>query len=391
MAPWYGHLIPPTDAAHAAMGHDRGMRLPWTSAGFRGFADIAVPWAVGLFLVLVALGEGDNGAPTGVVVLLVALAAVQAVALRWRRSHPIPVTTVSVIGGFAWLLIAPETVVPVAGYFAVFALASVEPPRVSLFGLLALTAVASVNFFTTTGGDGAFALVLGVGAWALGEALRNRKVVIHEEAKRAVADEQARIARELHDVIAHSVSVIVVQAAAADDVFEEHPDKARAALRSIEQTGRDALGELRRVLSGVRPVEEAGPHQPAPGLDRVEELADPLRAGGLDVVMRREGNAVEIPVGVDLSAYRIVQEALTNTLRHSRATRVDVLLRLGADALEVDVRDNGRPVADGSAGGGRGLVGMRERAALLGGTFEAGPMEGGGYRVHALLPLEAPR
>jgi signal transduction histidine kinase len=367
------------------------MRLPWTSAGFRGFADIAVPWAVGLFLVLVALGEGDNGAPTGVVVLLVALAAVQAVALRWRRSHPIPVTTVSVIGGFAWLLIAPETVVPVAGYFAVFALASVEPPRVSLFGLLALTAVASVNFFTTTGGDGAFALVLGVGAWALGEALRNRKVVIHEEAKRAVADEQARIARELHDVIAHSVSVIVVQAAAADDVFEEHPDKARAALRSIEQTGRDALGELRRVLSGVRPVEEAGPHEPAPGLDRVEELADPLRAGGLDVVMRREGNAVEIPVGVDLSAYRIVQEALTNTLRHSRATRVDVLLRLGADALEVDVRDNGRPVADGSAGGGRGLVGMRERAALLGGTFEAGPMEGGGYRVHALLPLEAPR
>ena len=367
------------------------MRRPWTSAGLRGFADVAVPYAVGAFLVLVALGEGDDGASTGVVLLLVALAVVQAVALRWRRSHPLPVTAITVVGGLAWLLIAPETVMPVAGYFAVFALASVEPPRVSLFGLLALMAVASVNFFTTTGGDGAFAVVLGVGAWALGEAARNRREVIHEEAKRAVADEQARIARELHDVVAHSVSVIVVQAAAADDVFDEHPDKARAALRSIEQTGRDALGELRRVLSGVRPVEEAGAHEPAPGLDRVEELAEPLRAGGLDVVMRREGNAAEIPAGVDLSAYRIVQEALTNTLRHSRATRVDVLLRLGADALEVDVRDNGRTVADGGAGGGRGLVGMRERAALLGGTLEAGPMKGGGYRVHALLPLEAER
>jgi signal transduction histidine kinase len=256
---------------------------------------------------------------------------------------------------------------------------------------VALMAVTSINFFSTSSGDAGFAIVLGVGAWALGEAARNRRVVIHEEARRAVADEQARIARELHDVVAHSVSVIVVQAAAADDVFEQHPDKARAALRSIEQTGRDALRELRRVLSGVRPVDEAGPHEPAPGLDRVEELAEPLRASGLDVVMRREGNAVEIPAGVDLSAYRIVQEALTNTLRHSRATRVDVRLRLGADALEVDVRDNGRPVADGSAGGGRGLVGMRERAGLLGGTFEAGPMEGGGYRVHALLPLEAER
>ena len=394
MPRWYVRrrlLIPATDAARAAMGHDRAMRWPWKSAGLRGFADVAVPWAVGIFLVLVALGEGESGAPAGVVLLLIALAVLQAVALRWRHSHPIPVTAVSLIGGAAWLLIAPESVLPVAGYFAVFALASAAPPRVSLFGLLALTAVTSINFFTTTSADGGFAVVLGVGAWALGEAARNRRVVIHEEAKRAVADEQARIARELHDVVAHSVSVIVVQAAAADDVFEQHPDKARAALRSIEQTGRDALRELRRVLSGVRPVEEAGPHEPAPGLDRVEELAGPLRAGGLDVVMRREGNAVEIPAGVDLSAYRIVQEALTNTLRHSRATRVDVLLRLGAGALAVDVRDNGRPVADGSAGGGRGLVGMRERAALLGGTFEAGPIEGGGYRVHALLPVEAER
>ena len=361
------------------------MRRPWTTKGLRGFADVAVPWAVGLFLVLVALGEGEDGAPAGVVLLLIALAVLQGVALRWRRTHPLPVTAVALIGGLAVLLISPESVMPVAGYFAVGAMASVWPPRVSLFGLVALTAVASVNFFSTTAEDAGFAIVLGVGAWALGEAARNRRVVIHEEARRAVADEQARIGREIHDVVAHSVSVIVVQAAAADDVFEERPDQARAALRSIEQTGRDALRELRLVLGAVRP--DADGSTPAPGLDRLDELAEPLRAGGLDVVMHREGDG-DVPAGVDLSAYRIVQEALTNTLRHARATRAEVVLRLDPEALEVDVRDNGRPAITASEGG-HGLVGMRERATMLGGTFEAGPLPEGGYRVHARLPLEA--
>ena len=211
--------------------------------------------------------------------------------------------------------------------------------------------------------------------------------MIHEEARRAVADEQARIAREVHDVVAHSVSVIVVQAAAADDVFDEHPDQARDALRSIEHTGRDALRELRLLLGAMRPAGDGAEHAPAPGLERLDELAEPLRAGGLDVVMRREGDG-DVPAGVDLSAYRIVQEALTNTLRHARATRAEVVLRLGPEALEVDVRDNGRPSVALSEGG-HGLVGMRERATMLGGTFEAGPMPEGGYRVHARLPLEA--
>ena len=364
------------------------MRLPWTPTGLRGFANVAVPWIVGIFGTVVALGEGENGAPPGVVLLLLALAVGQGVAMRWRRTHPIPVTAVALVTGLAVLAISPDSVMPVAGYFAVGALASVFPPRVSLFGLAGVTAVASLNFFTVNAEDAAFAIVLGFGAWALGEAARNRRVVIHEEARRAVADEQARIARDVHDVVAHSVSVIVVQAAAADDVFEERPDQARAALRSIEQTGRDALRELRLVLGAMRPDPDAAEHEPQPSLDRLDELAEPLRAGGLDVVMRREGDEGDLPAGVDLSAYRIVQEALTNTLRHARATRAEVVLRLGPDALEVDVRDNGRP-AGAATEGGHGLMGMRERATMLGGTFEAGPLPEGGYRVHACLPLEA--
>ena len=363
------------------------MRLPWTSTGLRGFANVAVPWLVGIFGVLVALGEGENGAPSGVVVLLLALAVAQGVAMRWRRTHPIPVTAVALVAGLAVLAISPDSVMPVAGYFAVGALASVFPPRVSLFGLAGVTAVASLNFFTVNAEDAAFAIVLGFGAWALGEAARNRRVVIHEEARRAVADEQARIARDVHDVVAHSVSVIVVQAAAADDVFEDRPDQARAALRSIEQTGRDALRELRLVLGAMRPGADAPEHEPRPSLARLDELAEPLRAGGLDVVMRREGDG-DIPAGVDLSAYRIVQEALTNTLRHARATRAEVVLRVETEALEVDVRDNGRPATPATEGG-HGLVGMRERATMLGGSFEAGPLPEGGYRVHARLPLEA--
>jgi signal transduction histidine kinase len=231
-------------------------------------------------------------------------------------------------------------------------------------------------------------MAIAVGAWALGEAARNRRVAIEEERRRAVGEEQARIARELHDVIAHSVSVIVVQAGAADDVFDTRPDQARAALLSIEQAGRDALAELRRLLGGVRA--EADPAGPQPGLERLDELAEPMRAGGLDVVVHREGSPAPLPAGVELSAYRIVQEALTNTLRHARATRAEVTVRYGADAVEVDVRDDGH-AAPANDGGGRGLVGMRERASLLGGTLEAGPLPRGGYRVHARLPLEQAR
>src|SRR4051794_26517727 len=367
--------------------HDGVMRLT-SRRRLARVADFAIPWGVGIFLALVVVDDVATPTTWWALLLGVALAAVQGAALRWRRRRPEAVMAVTVVAGLAMQPIAPELVVPFAGLFAVGSLAATRPPRISVLGLLALLGLIATDFIPPAAGDALFPMGIAIGAWALGEASRNRRSAIQEEAKRAVAEEQARIARELHDVIAHSVSVIVVQAAAADDVFDERPDQARAALRSIEHAGRDALGELRRLLSAVQAADPSGPQ---PGLDRLDELAEPLRAGGLDVIVRREGEPAPLPAGVDLSAYRIVQEALTNTLRHARATSAEVTVRFVGDAVEVDVRDDGRPAPTDGHTGGRGLLGMRERASLLGGTLEAGPLPRGGYRVHARLPLEASR
>jgi signal transduction histidine kinase len=352
-------------------------------------ADVLIPWGVGLFLALVVLDEGRNDSSLVTLAGLL-LVVVQAVALRWRRRSPERATAVVLAASVPFQLLIPAVVVPFAALFAVGSLAAARPPRVSVPALGVLLAISAMNFFTATVEDTTFTMAVAVGAWALGEAARNRRVAIEEEAQRALGEEQARIARELHDVIAHSVSMIVVQAAAADDVFDERPDQAREALRSIERAGRDAMRELRRLLSAVRPGLEIDPTEPQPGLDRVDELAESLSAGGLEVAVLRVGDPSPLPAGLDLSAYRIVQEALTNTLRHAQATRADVTLTYGAEAIDVDVLDDGR-AAPGNGVGGHGLVAMRERAALLGGTLEAGPQAGGGYRVHAHLPLEAGR
>ena len=355
------------------------------------FVNAAIPWVVAVFVILVVLDEGRQDAGSAEVLVGILSAVVQGVALRWRRSRPERVMLAVLAGGVVLQLLFPTIVVPFAGLFAVGSLAAARPPRVSLVGLAGLMALSAMNFFTTTDEDAWFTIVLAVVAWALGEAVRSRRMAVEEGYRRALGEEQARIARELHDVIAHSVSVIVVQASAADDVFDEHPDQARNALRSIDRAGRDALRELRLLLGQVRPGGDGELIGPQPGLDRLDELAEPLRAGGLDVVVRRQGEQSALPAGLDLSAYRIVQEALTNTLRHARATRAEVTLSYGPDLLEVDVTDDGRvtPV-NGEVVAGHGLVGMRERAALLGGTLEAGPLPQGGYRVHARLPVETP-
>ncbi len=352
-------------------------------------ADVAIPLLVGLFFVLVALGARDDGGSKPELLAGLGVALLQGAALWRRRTHPELALAGTLAGALAVLLLYPDqdVLLPVGGLFAIASLATARPLRVSLAGLAALIAVVLANLTESPLEDVLFTVGLAIGAWAIGEGARNRRAAIAEGARRAVSEEQARIARELHDVIAHSVSVIIVQAAAADDVFERRPEQARAALQAIEHSARDALGELRRLLGAVR-TGDAGETGPAPGLDRVEELAEPLRAGGLDVVVRREGPAATLPAGVDVSAYRIVQEALTNTLRHAQATRADVTLRYAGDAVEVEICDDGRGAsAGGPSGSGNGLVGMRERVALLGGTLEAGSLPGRGYRVHARLPL----
>jgi signal transduction histidine kinase len=239
-------------------------------------------------------------------------------------------------------------------------------------------------------------------AWALGDNLRTRRAYLaelearaerlereqEETARRAVAEEQARIARELHDVISHNVSVMVIQAAAGGDVFATRPDRAREALGSIESTGRDALVELRRLLGVVRPASDddvgAG-FEPQPGLARLPELIEHVTAAGLSVELTVAGEPRGLPAGVDLSAYRIVQEALTNTLKHAHAANARVMIRYADASLELEVIDDGSSA--GIAGRGRGIIGMHERTALLGGELSAGPRPSGGFGVRATMPL----
>ena len=316
--------MPARRAARSVQPVDR--RRLRTTAGFWRVVDLLLPWLVGALYVLTARDFRDDDSTLAQIAAVV-FGVVQGAALAWRRQRPELVTAVVVATGVPYHLIVADLGIPFAGLIAVWTLALNRPPRVSLVGLAGVLALAAVNFVTTAVEDAVFTMVIAVGVWALAEAARNRRTAIQEAARRAVSDEQARIARELHDVIAHSVSMIVVQAGAADDVFDTRPDQARAALRAIEGAGREALAELRRLLAAVRPDGTESPAPPQAGLDRVAELAEPLRAAGLEVVVTHEGRPAALPAGVDLSAYRIVQEALTNTLRHAQATVAEVTFR----------------------------------------------------------------
>jgi signal transduction histidine kinase len=206
-------------------------------------------------------------------------------------------------------------------------------------------------------------------------------------AREAVADERARIAREMHDSVAHSVSVMVLQAGAAEQVLAASPERARESLVTIQDTGREAIVELRRMLGLLRdPVADAS-LAPQPGVGRLDALLEQVRAAGLPVELTVEGEPRRLPPGIDRSAYRIVQEGLTNTLKHAGPAHASVRLRYGDRALELEVLDDGRGPG-GPSGGGFGLLGMRERAALYGGVLAADARPDGGYALRARLPLE---
>jgi len=224
------------------------------------------------------------------------------------------------------------------------------------------------------------------------EALAARAELLERHASGAVLEERARIARELHDLVAHNVSVMVVQAAAARRMIDHDASKAKEALGSVEQTGRAALKEMRRMVGMLgNDPEEPLALAPQPSVDELDWLVERAREAGLDVDLTIEGEKRRLESGVDLSAFRIVQEALRNTLQHAGPARARVTIRYGEHDVEVDVSDNGRGVAAQTANGavtGQGLVGMRERVAMLGGEIEAGYRKDGGFGVHAKLPLE---
>ena len=214
----------------------------------------------------------------------------------------------------------------------------------------------------------------------------------HEMHMRVAAlAERARLAREIHDVVAHSVSVMVIQAGGARTVMDADPPRAEEALLSVERAGREALAEMRRLLGVLGEGEVLRKLAPQPGIEDLEDLVDRSRTAGLSASISVTGKPATVPPGLSLCAYRVVQEALTNTIKHAGAARAEVCVRWHPDALELEVADDGRgpaPVTDVGSGG-HGLIGMRERAALHGGQVEAGPVPGGGFAVRARIPLDA--
>jgi len=345
--------------------------------------------AIVLALLLVTLVLVTPGGPatTAGRIVAVGCALVQAGTVAFVRRRPEAAMAVAVAAGIVIEALAPQVgwLGQVAAVLACYA--RVRPPRRSLWVLALLVAGTP---WKLVDGDWRNLLLAAAGpalGWTLGELGRTRALRREDQRRRIVLQERERIARELHDVLAHTVSVIVVQAAAAEDVFDRHPEQARKALGTIATAARSTLAELRALLQTMS-ADDSGDVRPQPGLAQLEALATALGATGLRVELRTDLR--EVPAAVDRSAYRIVQESLTNTLRHSQATRAEVTVRCGRDALLLEVRDDGPARAAGRVDGSaqRGIVGMRERAHLLGGSLEAGPAPGGGFRVRADLPLE---
>ena len=273
--------------------------------------------------------------------------------------------------------------------------------RIGLAIVVIATAIVVYNDPSRTAGE--FVLIPGsfVIPWLAGFALRARSAqaddaeqrAIHAERERdsaariAVAEERARIARELHDVVAHSVSVMVLQVGAVRLRLPETMAEDKDALRGVEQTGRAALAEMRRLLGAMHDDGQSAELAPQPSLDGLDALIDRVSGAGLPVRLHVEGDAFPLPRAIDLSAYRIVQEALTNSLKHAHASHADVTIRYRPDAVEIEVVDDGRGAAT-SNGLGRGLVGVRERVKIYGGDMNAGNAPGGGFVLSARLPLE---
>ncbi|MFR9779145.1 sensor histidine kinase [Micromonospora sp. MS34] len=322
---------------------------------------------------------------------VVGLAAVQASCLLWIRRRPGYALAVAALAGIGLEALAPQL-----GWLGFVAaplayVARLRPPRLSLVALGLLLAPTPWKLATGGWRDLLFAVTaLGFG-WAVGELQRGHAHRRRDRQRQVLSRERDRISRELHDVVAHHVAVIAVQAAAAEDVFDQHPEQARAALGSINVAARAALTELRAMLHALATDDGSDPDGPQPGLAQLDALVDAVRAVGLPVTMSRDGVADELPGGVQLSAYRIVQESLTNALRHSHATRAEVSLRYDEGMLRLEVVNDGAAPPRRPGGEGRGIVGMRERARLLGGTLEAAPLPAGGFRVRARLPVAVAR
>ncbi len=332
------------------------------------------------------------------------LALLTAGPLLFRRRAPFAAPLVTAIGAVAFTLLDPGGAYDTSTMFFVLLLASWAA------GSLLEVRQAAAAFAAVLGAGWLVMLrapgipwtevlwislpLTGIFVLSVASARRAEQVRVAEaraqrseaEAELAVEEERARISRELHDVVAHSVSVMTVQAGAVRRLLKPDQVREREALTIVEETGRQALTEMRRLLGMMRTEGESAALAPQPGMDTLERLVENVREAGLPVELTVQGEPFELPPGIDLSAYRIVQEALTNALQHAGPARAWVAVRYGLNEVEVDVENDGRTNGDGDPAG-LGLVGMRERVAMCGGKLEAGPRAGGGYRISAWLPV----
>ena len=354
------------------------------------------------------------GTPGGVVTVIVVgllLLLLQVVPLLWRRRYPsLVLLLVAAAFGAKVLLGFNPGIAGLGLLVAMYSVAAYEVGARRLVSLViaGLGFVAGFVVFGVTGNPRSFAITVPslffVAAWLIGDYLRTRRAYVaqleeraarlereRDQDRRLAADEErTRIARELHDVVAHDVSVIAIQAGAARAVQLSKPDAAAKALGLIETTARETLIELNRLLGVLRSSNGATPERsPQPGIGQLAGLVEELRAAGLEVDARVDGEAQPLPPALDLSAYRILQEATTNVLKHARARRVDIRIHYSPTMLALDVRDDGASGgADPASASGHGLIGMRERVALFGGQLRAGRDPAGGFSVHARLPIQ---
>jgi signal transduction histidine kinase len=392
---------PPDPVAEGKPGWRR--RLGWSP---RADAVLAV--------LVLALGEAyallDSAmADVRLPVALVQLLAAAAIAIRSRQPFTALLLALAAMTAESILIDQdPESPASlIATLLALYSVAAYADRGRAAFAVTLGIAVPCVLEVTADNGDiyDVWVIVpIFVVPWLAGRAVRasrrqaDRLRLLTERLRRerdarvrlALIEEHTRMARELHDSIAHAVSVMVLQAGAAEEVLASAPDRARAAVVAIEELGRQALGDLRRMLGVLGAQEAAGALAPPVGLAHVDRLIAHMRQAGLPVRLEVHGAPAKLPTGVDISAYRIIQEGLTNALKHAGAVPTTVTLDYGHDALEVEIADDGGGLGRASLGGaGQGLIGMRERVALYGGTLEAGPGERGGYVVRARINLEA--
>lgn len=336
------------------------------------------------------------------------LAALAFLPLAIRRKQPWISLGLGSAAAFAYMFQqAPPAFVTLGPMIAIYTVASrAQPRRSGLFALLIIGLAAAIPLLAFSSGvrwvaEGVGAFVLIAAAAFLGEVARNRRDYIaevehraaeaertrEEEARRRVDEERIRIAREVHDIVAHSLSIVTVQASAAEALLDRDPAAARESIGHVRATGKQALAELRSMLDVLRTGEADAPLAPAADMGRIQQLVEPLRVTGLEVDLEIDGALDAIPAYASVSAYRVVQEALTNIVRHAHATHVRVEATVTGNALVLDITDDGAAPTQGTPGAGHGIRGMAERVTALGGEFDAGPGPDGGFRVHARIPL----